>query len=249
MAMISNTSNSPKMYFWAFAVLSTLWIALLVLFNRNPVLDIQTSSIFFRSLACAPSVDRLSCGSFELGRLAIVQGLRSALYNLPYAAAALIIAAIVVCYLSPAWRARLPLARLWISLISLGVSTGMVTNLILKSFSGRPRPVQADLFGGTMAFMPAGSFGGACQSNCSFISGEASGAGWMICLVMLLPPRIRDWVGPPLIVASIVTLYLRVAVGAHFLSDALLGWLLSVTVFCGLMTFEARFRSESPSDA
>jgi lipid A 4'-phosphatase len=245
MAMTFDSETSSKSYSWAFAIFSTLWITLLVVFNRNPSLDIQTSSLFFRQINCAPLSDQLTCGSFVLGNLSIVRSLRSALFDLPYLAAGLIAVAIIGCYISPAWKARMPLTRLYISLVSLGISTGLLTNLILKTFSGRPRPVHAGLFGGTMTFMPAGSFEGACNSNCSFISGEASGAGWIICLAVLLPPKIRDWVGPPLIAASVLTVFLRVAVGAHFLSDALLGWLLSVTVFCGLMMFETSFRSQT----
>ncbi|MEN9895310.1 MAG: hypothetical protein RIR97_1162, partial [Pseudomonadota bacterium] len=56
-------------------------------------------------------------------------------------------------------------------LASWVICTGLIVNLLLKAHSGRPRPVNTDLFGGTEMFMAAGSFGGSCQSNCSFISG------------------------------------------------------------------------------
>jgi len=247
MVMTSDPATSLKTFVRAFAVFSAIWIALLLVFNRMPSIDVHTSSLFFTNSLCVPATVKTSCGYFGLSEMRAVRSLRSYLFDLPYLAAGLVLAAIIACYISPAWKARLPLSRLWLSLISLGISTGILTNLILKGHSGRPRPVHADLFGGPMQFMPAGSFDGACQSNCSFVSGEASGAGWLICLVFLLPPRIRDWVGPPLVLASAVTIFLRVAVGAHFLSDVLLGWLLSVVVFCGVMAVEAKFRSRISS--
>jgi hypothetical protein len=98
---------------------------------------------------------------------------------LPYLGAAIVIIALMAAGVSRTLRQRLPLRRLWLSLFSLGLSAGLMTNLILKSHSGRPRPRQTDLFGGSLEFMPAGSFNGACERNCSFVSGEASGAGWL----------------------------------------------------------------------
>ena len=104
-------------------------------------------------------------------------------------------------------------------------------NLLLKSFSGRPRPHQTDLFGGDLSFMPAGSFGGQCENNCSFISGEAAGAGWLICLIPLLPHRLRLVMAPGIIAVSVVTPALRFSFGGHYLSDVMLGWLSSPVVF------------------
>lgn len=137
-------------------------------------------------------------------------------------------------------RYRMPVQRLWISLLSLGIGTGLITNLFLKAHSGQPRPFDTDLFGGKLQFMPAGSFNGACERNCSFVSGEASGAGWLICVLFVLPPRYRIWIAPPVILASVATAGLRVAVGAHYASDATLGLLLSITVFLGLLALEER---------
>jgi lipid A 4'-phosphatase len=243
--MTSDTRVAPKTFFNAFVVLSIIWVIVAVTFNRFPELDIHTSLLFFSPADCTPTAASAVCGAFRLGQLAAVSTARNILYDLPYIAAVAVLAAIIACYVSPKWRARLPLHRLWIALISLGISTGLITNLILKAHSGRPRPFNSDLFGGPLHFMPAGSFHGACTSNCSFISGEASGAGWMFCLMFLLPPRLRDWAGGPLAIASLLTVFLRVAVGAHFLSDVLLGWLLSVLVFCALLSTQEKYLPQS----
>jgi membrane-associated phospholipid phosphatase len=240
--MTSDIRTAPKTFFNAFIALSILWVFVVVIFNRFPALDIHTSQVFFSASGCAPS-QGAGCGRFVMADLPVVQAMRSILYALPYIAAALLIAIIAACYMAPGLRSRLSLARLWLALISVGLGTGLLTNVILKGHSGRPRPFNSDVFGGSLAFTPAGSFHGACSSNCSFISGEASGAGWMFCLMFLLPPRFRDWAGAPLVAASILTVFLRVAVGAHFLSDVLLGWLLSVIVFCALMSIEEKYPS------
>lgn len=227
-------------YTEAFVTLVALWLLLLAVFHAWPSIDIAISGLFFSGAACLPPAIQKSCGLFTLRSLEPVIALRWALYALPYIAAAGVIAALLVGGLSPAWRQRLPIRRLWLSLASLAIGTGLITNLLLKSHSGRPRPFQTGLFGGSMDFMPAGSFQGACERNCSFISGEASGAGWLICLLFLLPPRYRLWVAPPVIIASAATVGLRVAIGAHYASDVMLGWLMPIVVFAGLLSLEQK---------
>ncbi|WP_112389334.1 phosphatase PAP2 family protein [Rhizobium sp. BE258] len=129
----------------------------------------------------------------------------------------------------------LVIERIWPALGSLAISTGLLTNFWLKSHSGRPRPIQTNLFGGSLEFEPAGSFLGACVRNCSFVSGEASAAGWLACLIFIVPAKHRALAAPPILCASIATVYLRVGFGAHYASDAILGWLLSVVVFAGFL--------------
>ncbi|MDE1997008.1 MAG: phosphatase PAP2 family protein, partial [Rhizobiaceae bacterium] len=134
----------------------------------------------------------------------------------------------------PHWRT--PKVDLTISaLVSLALGCGLIVNLILKEFSGRPRPRDTDLFGGGLDFVQAGSFAGKCLRNCSFISGESSSAGWLFCLVLLLPPRLRLPLGIPLAAVSIVMPTMRVMTGAHYLSDAVLGWLSSLVIFAGVL--------------
>jgi lipid A 4'-phosphatase len=115
--------------------------------------------------------------------------------------------------------------------VSMLAGPYVLVNLVLKEISGRPRPRVTDLFGGDMTFMPAGVFGGECHHNCSFVSGEASGAGWLICLLVILPPKWRKRLFIPIVASSLLTGGLRVLYGGHYLSDAMLGWLLSVIVF------------------
>ncbi|MBB3965378.1 phosphatase PAP2 family protein [Rhizobium metallidurans] len=227
-----------RTYAEAFFILVALWFSLLAIFHAWPMIDIRISALFFSSPLCMELSPGNSCGSFTIGAETWARTLRWTLYALPYVAAATILAALVLAGVSRRVRNYLPVRRLWLSLASLGVSAGLITSLLFKEQFGRPRPSQTDLFGGQMTFMPAGSFGGACERNCSFISGEASGAGWLIGLLLLLPPRYRTWIAPPVIIASVTTAALRVVVGAHYASDATLGVLVSVTVFAGMLALE-----------
>ena len=226
-------------YSGTFLALGASWLLLLSIFHVWPVIDIRISEMFFSGPLCQPKTV-IPCGYFTFSTEPLVKTTRWVLYALPYAAAGIVIGALALAAISAKFRARLPVQRLWIALISLALSTGLITNAILKAHWGRPRPIQTDIFGGALDFMSAGSFGGACERNCSFISGEASGAGWLVCLLLLLPPRYRAWIAPPVIAASVATAFFRVAVGAHYASDAILGWLLSVVVFAGLLSIEAR---------
>ncbi len=233
----SHAVSRQRRYADSFFILTAFWFLLLAIFHAWPMIDVRVSEWFFSGPYCQNPVEG-SCGSFTLSAYPPIIALRWFLYTLPYLGAAIVIIALMAAGVSRTLRQRLPLRRLWLSLFSLGLSAGLMTNLILKSHSGRPRPRQTDFFGGSLEFMPAGSFNGACERNCSFVSGEASGAGWLICLLFLLPPRYRTWIAPPVILASITTAVLRVAVGAHYASDATLGWLLSISVFVGMLALE-----------
>ncbi|WP_337271290.1 phosphatase PAP2 family protein [Oryzifoliimicrobium ureilyticus] len=178
------------------------------------------------------------CGSFTLSNVGVVISMRWLLYCLPYLAAAITLISLLTAAAIERFRKVIPVRKLALSLTSFVIGNGLITNLFLKRYYGRPRPFQTDLFGGSFPFIPAGSFHGACHQNCSFPSGEASGAGWLICLIVLVPERYRLWVAPPVIVAAVTTAILRVAVGAHYASDAVLGLLLSITVSMGIFALD-----------
>mgnify|MGYP002033818590 CR=1 FL=1 len=136
--------------------------------------------------------------------------------------------------------------RLLAGLTALILGPGILVNLILKEHSHRPRPRNTDLFGGDLSFVPAGDFSGACGSNCSFISGEAAGAGWLFCYaVFLVPDRFRLLVSPPLIALALASPAMRLAYGGHYLSDVILAWLGSVVVFTGTLYFFTRKETAS----
>ncbi|MBF0094068.1 MAG: phosphatase PAP2 family protein [Alphaproteobacteria bacterium] len=111
---------------------------------------------------------------------------------------------------------------------SLALGPGLVVNGVLKEFWGRARPTTVREFGGDLQFSPALIPSDQCSHNCSFVSGHAAAAFWLVSFALLVPPRWR-----PLAVAVALGCggamgLVRVAQGGHFLSDV---------VYAGAVTF------------
>lgn len=110
------------------------------------------------------------------------------------------------------------------------IGPGLIVNGILKAQWGRARPRQTDLFGGRNEFSGPWQIANGCDNNCSFVSGEASSAFWLVAFVFVVPERWRvKVIALALIVASILSA-LRVAFGGHYLSDVLIAWGLTLIV-------------------
>jgi len=113
---------------------------------------------------------------------------------------------------------------------TIAIGSGLIVNLGLKDHAHRPRPVHVVEFGGHDEFRPWDRFDGACRKNCSFVSGEAASGFWMVAPALLTPP---PWRGPAVVGGLIFgagASLLRMAFGGHFLSDVLLGGLISLLV-------------------
>src|SRR5215472_5799945 len=90
------------------------------------------------------------------------------------------------------------------------LAPGLMANVLLKDHWGRSRPIDVTQFGGTERFVPWWDPRGDCRSNCSFVSGDVTGAFWTLAPAALTPPH---W---------------RAMAGAHFPSDV---------IFAGVFTF------------
>ena len=113
---------------------------------------------------------------------------------------------------------------------TMAIGPGLIVNLGFKDHWGRPRPYQTDNFNGPDEFKPWYDTHGACKRNCSFVSGEASTGFWMVAPASLVPP---PWRGPAIIAAvvfGVAASVLRLAFGGHYLSDVLLGGLITLIV-------------------
>lgn len=119
-------------------------------------------------------------------------------------------------------------------LAALAVGPGLIVNGLFKSVWGRPRPVMVDVFGGEAPYQPVWRISDWCQSNCSFVSGEASAAAWMAAAIVLVPARLRPYLAPPIVAYALLLSLNRLAFGGHFLSDVLLSWTISGLVFAVL---------------
>ena len=215
-------------------VIAVSIVATLLFFNLFPQVDIAVSSLFFKEGICIATGQ--ICGMFPLSSSQVFGPIRQFLQALPVVLAILLLAAI-------AWRVLSrrsfthPFDRAGLAAVAtMIIGAGVFVNLIFKEHWGRPRPYMTDLFGGPYPFVPAGHITDYCASNCSFVSGEAASAFWLVALASLAPIRFRI---PALIAAVVVasaTSLLRVAFGGHYLSDVILGALVSLLIFTILAT-------------
>lgn len=232
------TANQNPFGLWSnpllAAVLLTVWITLLLIFNGEPQWDLAISGWHFDPQRCAATANGRFCGGFAAAGSPVLVPLREAMQVMP------VVIGIVLLFLGALdhrdgmrWRH----AGLRIKLVlpvALIVGPGLIVNGVLKEFWGRPRPWMTEAFGGWMPFVEAGAIQGMCERNCSFVSGEGAGAGWLLCLTVLFPPELRRPAFAVLALIGATMAYMRVMFGAHYFSDALLGYLLSVTVFVAL---------------
>ena len=111
---------------------------------------------------------------------------------------------------------------------TLALAPGLVTNVVLKDYWPRSRPIDVPQFNGEERFTAWWDPRGGCAKNCSFVGGEASGAFWTLAPVAVSPPAWRPVAyGAALMFGTGVSL-LRMTFGAHFFTDV---------VFAGVFTF------------
>lgn len=210
------------------AVLLVAAIALsFAVFALWPGLDLAVSNLFYRPGAGFPVAD-----------VAVIEVLRLALWRL---SGLMVLAALLFLLLSRA-TGRAPFqvpGRVWgFILLVYAFGTGLLVHCLLKPYWGRARPAQVIEFGGTAQFTPPWQISQECARNCSFVSGEVSGAvAFSVGLWAILTAL--DWRLPPAwhrrgrIVAVAIPLATglqRLASGRHFLSDIVLSALLTLLV-------------------
>jgi membrane-associated PAP2 superfamily phosphatase len=108
--------------------------------------------------------------------------------------------------------------------LAVMLGPGLLVNGVFKPLWGRPRPAQADLFGGSRPYQPwwqPGHIGG----GRSFPSGHAAMGYVLVLGTCLVPPRRSAWLrglvlGGALTYGSLVGAA-RIIQGGHFLSDVL----------------------------
>lgn len=114
-------------------------------------------------------------------------------------------------------------------LFTLGMGPGLMVNTILKDNCGRARPFQVTEFGGRRQFTPAFVISDQCKTNCSFVSGDAS-LGYFGLAFFFVARRRKAIVASAAVLAGTLIGLVRMAQGAHFLSDV---------IFAGVFTFLA----------
>lgn len=105
---------------------------------------------------------------------------------------------------------------------TLFVNLILVVNALLKNSWGRARPDEILQFGGNEDFTPWYQLSSACNTNCSFVSGDAATGFSLIVLFFLTKNKIFIWLSISLGFLLGIT---RILEGGHFLSDILVGGL------------------------
>ena len=212
--------------------LAALWCLLTVVFHAMPDMDIAVSRLFFDDACVAGGMS--GCAAFPYAASRVLEELRQTMQLLPE----LIIAGLLAWYAADIYWGRTLADTMMRArgtlVLAFALGPGLFVNGLMKAHMGRPRPYETDLFGGDLPFVPAGEYSAYCASNCSFVSGEASEAFWLIGLLVLVAPQHRRAVALALLPVVLFFTLLRVAFGAHYLSDALLGGLSSLVVLSAL---------------
>jgi lipid A 4'-phosphatase len=177
-------------------------------FLARPEIDLAVARLFY-----APET------GFVGRRLGWVEAVRQAF-------AVLYVGTVALCLvgLGFVWRGQaqwLGLSKAhWLFLAAcLAAGPGLVANLILKDQWGRARPSQVVEFRGTKAFTAPLAMVKECRRNCSFVSGEASSTFVTFYAAAAVLPQwsVALIVGGTL--GGLATGLVRMAQGAHFLSD------------------------------
>lgn len=212
------------------------WIFVFAFFHSFPGTDIAFSSIFCTKQDLAQT----ACDLFPARNHWLTSVFRPIFYWVPIGALVIMVVDIVLQYRRNRWTDGERFKGEVLAVAAYLIGPILLVNGMLKAYSGRPRPVDVTLFGGDLGFVPVGDFTGACVSNCSFVSGEAAAAGWLLCLLPLLRGPWRHVMAALIIDISFAAPMLRVVMGSHFLSDAILGWLIgamSLPVLAIALTF------------
>lgn len=201
-------------------LLAALAVGIVVgaVFGIFPELDLRLARLFFDGQG----------GAFAFGHGAGARLLRDAAMWIVAASAAPAVIAIMLKFLLPERRMLIPGRAAVFLLATLALAPGLVTNGILKDQWPRSRPIDVAEFGGKEHFSAWWDPHGGCGQNCSFVSGEASGAYWMFAPAALAPAPVRPYAFAAAAVFGTAVGVKRMAFGGHFASDVL---------FAGVFTF------------
>lgn len=138
------------------------------------------------------------------------------------------ILALIVKLIAPRWRMPISIRAAIYLTVTLLLAPGFLVNGVFKDDWHRSRPMDVKEFAGKEYFTAWWDSRGGCTMNCSFVSGEASAAYWLIAPASLAPPQWRAAAYAGAIAFGTAVGAFRMAFGGHFASDVL---------FAGLFTF------------
>jgi len=205
---------------WVWVLPVALGVVGGAVFLAVPEIDLRVASAFY-----SPE------GGFVGLRLGWVRALRQVFIYLYFGTIALCFAGLILT-----WRRRpqwLQLGRRhWLFLAAcLAAGPGLVANLVFKDQWGRARPRHVAEFGGSKTFTPALLRADQCRRNCSFVSGEAASSYVVFYAGAVVLPQWSVALVAVGTVAGLASGLIRMAQGAHFLSDVVFaGVFMALTV-------------------
>jgi lipid A 4'-phosphatase len=191
-----------------------------IVFAIDPHLDLQVTSLFFDD----------ATRSFPAASDPIAVWLRGKSMWIFTAFSVCVAAAVIARLVLPMRVFPVPARSVVFLALTLVLGPGLLVNGVLKEHWARPRPGAVVEFGGTLPFMPWWDPRGGCSENCSFVSGETSGATWSVAPALLVPGAVRVVALSAAGIFTVVIASLRVAFGGHFTSDVIFAALLTLAV-------------------
>ena len=104
----------------------------------------------------------------------------------------------------------------------------IIVNLFFKNLWGRARPGDIIQLGGKESFTPWYQISDACNSNCSFVSGDAAVGFSLIVFYFIIKKEIFFWLS--VVFGSLFGL-VRIMEGGHFLSDVIMSAAIIYTAY------------------
>ena len=201
------------------AISVVMGIFALLILRSFPEIDLYFSGIFFSEISCSKGLNPNTCSNFPLSVDPFWTMIREIGYQIPRILMLMVCLYLVwlVCFVPDKKLTDLQ-APIAVALSAL-IGPALITNLVLKEYWGRPRPFTNTAFGGDLPYVAPGTISDFCSTNCSFVSGEASAAFWMLTVLILIGSRKRTPVGILLAALAVFIAFLRVAFGRHYFSD------------------------------
>jgi lipid A 4'-phosphatase len=203
-----------------FMILAGLAVLTGLVFALAPGIDLAVAS-FFHDIAIRTAMPQL------YRAIEVARSLEPVVTTLAVAPAVAVVIIKMFWPKRPTWM-RGRAALFLIGTLVLG--PGLLVNAVLKDHWSRPRPGMVTGLGGAMDFKPWWDPRGACESNCSFVSGETSSAVWLSAPALLLPAPWRYAALGGIAVYAAAIGFMRLLLGGHFLSDVIFS-----AIFTGLV--------------
>jgi lipid A 4'-phosphatase len=209
-----------------------------VVFTADPELDVAIAGYFFR-----PDIKAEIYSLYP-----VLEVIRVCNNVITVSTALLAFGALVFKLIWPRGPTLIPARAALLIVGTFLLGPALLTNGVLKSHWSRPRPGTVMNLGGTNSYMQWWDPRGACEVNCSFVSGEASSAYAMLAPAVVLPPPGRyAAIGAALIYGTMIGL-VRMALGAHFLTDVIFAGVLTALIIWLLHGLLYRWRRTRVSE-